>query len=576
MQVVPVKGVASLAWETRQEDSRKNVCTPLPSALDAGLVPSFAEGKYMRQRARDIRVRSRRQLRLKLGLLAAFSALTLIGTSGTASALPAAPHSAPAVPPVALSAERPPTGTPSAETPPQQADEQKITSDTCSPASLKAKAEKAEPLSSRAPDGLAGRTIITCTKVNAPGSAASLAARAEVIRKARSASGNTDAERSVSLNKAKTAGAAADDVGVLEYVDPPSWCFDHAFSGWWYTRSQECQIRDITVVYLEIVNGRPIEVGTAKHIETSYIYMSGDIDNIINQIRINKYFAERAGTIDFWGLQQIRGWATCSGDCKPISDTGLRTGNYTRNRNNDGEAAWEPSHDEVGAITHLAPTWNYYVTAAGFEPSETVTVPPPPQIRCDNAFSTDGNDMGDYVPGTSVNSVFGAGCAVPVYVPTWIIYKNGLYPTVGWHVEAAQNSGLPGLYPSGDPLHRLTDSTKKRQNGDRACPPTPTWVRPANKQCDEYPMRSTYEGASTANPAGTARTFAPPIQTMPTGEEWCEMDAAWAVPTGVTGPLGWSSCMLPSTDNSHQGAFLGGFYKTNRVLDNDPFRVWVQ
>uniref|UniRef100_A0AAU2UXH7 Uncharacterized protein n=1 Tax=Streptomyces sp. NBC_00003 TaxID=2903608 RepID=A0AAU2UXH7_9ACTN len=523
----------------------------------------------MRQHVRTARTGTGRRHRIKLGLLATLSALALIGSPGAALASAGARPQEP-------TASGTPSMVPAAKTPPQQQPGQQLTSDDCLPESLKAKGKKAKPLPPTAPGGLAGKTIVTCTKVNAPGSPASQAARDVAVGKARSTPESTGAQRLAALKEARRSGVKAKDVTPLDYIQPPSWCYDHAFNGWWYTRSEECQIRDVTVGYFEIVNGEPIDVGTAKHLETSFVYMSGDIDDFADQIRITKYFAERAGTLDFWGLQQIHGWATCSGDCKPISDSGLKPGNYKRDQNNDGESYWEPTHDEVGAITHLAPTWNYFITAAGFEPSTTVTVPPPPQVRCDNAFSTDGNDMGDYTPGLSANAVFGAGCAVPVYVPTWIIYKNGLYPTVGWHVEAAQNSGLPGKYPTGDPLHRLTDSGKKRQNGDRACPPSPTWVRPANKQCDEYPMRSTYEGASTATPQGTARTFAPPTQTTPSGDQWCEMDAAWAVPTGVTGPSGWSSCMLPSTDNSHQGAFLGGFYKTNRVLDNDPFRVWVQ
>ncbi|MFI6686520.1 hypothetical protein [Streptomyces sp. NPDC050485] len=523
----------------------------------------------MRQQARNTRAKPGRRHRLKLGLLATLGALALIGSSGAALATAAAPPLNPMAP-------APPAAAPAAKAPPQQLGGQAIASDDCSPASLKAKGKKAKPLPPDAPGGLAGKTIVTCTKVNAPGSAASRAARDAAINKARSAPEGTDAQRTASLAGAKSTGTAAKDVTPKDYVQLPSWCYDHAFNGWWYTRADECQIRDVTVVYIEIANGDPIVVGTAKHLETSFVYMTGDIDDFADQIRITKYFAERAGTLDFWGLQQIHGWATCSGDCKPVSDSGLKPGDYKRDQNNDGESYWEPTHDEVGAITHQAPTWNYYVTALGFEPSDTVTVPPPPQVRCDNAFSTDGNDMGDYTPSLTPSALLGAGCAVPVYVPTWVIYKNGLYPTVGWHVEAAQNSGLPGKYPSGDPLHRLTDSAKKRSNGDRACPSAPTWVRPANKSCDEYPMRSTYEGAASATPQGTARTFAPPIQKTPNGDDWCEMDAAWAVPTGVTGPTGWSSCMLPATDNSHQGSFLGGFYKTNRVLDNDPFRVWVQ
>ena len=153
-------------------------------------------------------------------------------------------------------------------------------------------------------------------------------------------------------------------------------------------------------------------------------------------------------------------------------------------------------------------------------------------------------------------------------MPTWEISKSGLYPTVAYHIEAAQNSGLPGAYPAGNVLNRLQSSTQRRQNGTTACPDAPQWIRPASKSCDEYPMRSTYQGASTQVPKGTGRTFAPP------NTPWCEMDPAWNVPTGVTGPTGWSSCMLPATDNTGAGRLRWSFYSSNRVVDNDPFRVW--
>ncbi|WP_203838421.1 hypothetical protein [Winogradskya humida] len=145
--------------------------------------------------------------------------------------------------------------------------------------------------------------------------------------------------------------------------------------------------------------------------------------------------------------------------------------------------------------------------------------------------------------------------------------KGGQFGRLATHVEAAQQSGLPGAYPTGTPLRRLVDTVQKRLNGDTACPRV--WVRPEGRSCDEYPPRSTKQGPAQP-PTGTARTFAPP------NTDWCEIDPAWNVPTGVTGPTGWSSCMLPARENSVGGSLLGGFYRTNRVLDNDPFFIWVQ
>lgn len=53
------------------------------------------------------------------------------------------------------------------------------------------------------------------------------------------------------------------------------------------------------------------------------------------------------------------------------------------------------------------------------------------------------------------------------------------------------------------------------------------------------------------------------------------MDAAWGVPTGVTGPTGWSSCMINANDNRSGGAALGAFYSSKRVLHGDAFKVWI-
>ena len=77
--------------------------------------------------------------------------------------------------------------------------------------------------------------------------------------------------------------------------------------------------------------------------------------------------------------------------------------------------------------------------------------------------------------------------------------------------------------------------------------------------CDEYPFRSTYQGASTGG--GTGRTF-----------DWCQIIL---LPTGVTGPNGYSSCMIPVGENSSAGSLLNNFYVNFRVIDTDPFYVWI-
>ena len=147
----------------------------------------------------------------------------------------------------------------------------------------------------------------------------------------------------------------------------------------------------------------------------------------------------------------------------------------------------------------------------------------------------------------------GAGCVFDYYTPT-LWYSRASLPQFTAHVEGAQLSGLPGRTV---PLHRLTDQTLRELNGRTACPSASWLPRPDGYQCDEYPFRSTYEGAATGG--GTART-----------QSWCQVTLPGAASTGSSG---YSICMIPKQQNVTAGSQLGVFYSQNRVADNDPFYV---
>jgi hypothetical protein len=430
----------------------------------------------------------------------------------------------------------------------------------CDASSLEAKAAKAEPVSPDDP------VQVACLTVNDRQlSSAAKKARDAAIAQARAAA--PAALTAAARAKALSADEASAP-GVQEYVELPEWCYGHAFDGWWGLRKENCQIADIGIYIFLIADAQPPRlIGTARALEYDFAYTSDSIDLFAQQIRVVKYWGERVGNAE-WG--SIFGFSWCEGDCKPFSETGIRPGEFRRDVNNDGEAYYEPTDVAPGAIGYSHTHWQWWVDIFPAEPSTPRQVDPP-QVRCDNAFADDGNVLGDQTPSGTVTpqDVIGAGCVFPGYTPVWMLSKSGLYPTVAQHMEAAQNSGLPGKYPDGQVLTRLQDSAQRRQNGDTACPPSPTWVRPPDRNCDEYPPRSTYQGAFTQGPDGSARTFAPPDTT------WCAMDPAWNVPTGVTGPTGWSSCMLPPADNSSAGSRLGSFYRGNRVLDRDPFLVQI-
>jgi len=430
--------------------------------------------------------------------------------------------------------------------------------DSCTPSALDAAAAKAKPITAGQATKIggqyAGLKLVTCVKRGDTGSGgrAARAARDAALTSARRAAPGAlraphDAMAALKVRK-------NGNPQPKQVLPIPDWCYEHVDDGWWGFRTSMCEISDVTVSIYIISNGEPVLIGTAKALEYGYAYTSDLIDRFAFQLTVTKYWGERAGNSP---LAEVDGTAFCFDDCKPDGGSvRLQPGRFQNDVRNDGDSFWLSTRSEPGGIGYPTPEWEYNVTYLGAVPSEPAFVQPP-QIRCDNAFSDDGDDSGD--PGVGLRATLGAGCVFPGITPVMTYSKTGAYPTLAEHIDDAQNSGLPGKYPSGTVLTRLQDAVKKRENGTKACPPA--WARPDEKTCDEYPFRSTYQGA--AQTTGSARTFS-----------WCDMDPAWNVPTGVTGPDGWSSCMIDKADNRNGGAALGAFYSSNRVLDKDPF--WVE
>ena len=136
-----------------------------------------------------------------------------------------------------------------------------------------------------------------------------------------------------------------------------------------------------------------------------------------------------------------------------------------------------------------------------------------------------------------------------------VTFDRAVVPEFVNHVSRATLSGLPGLAGSSTYLHRLTDSALNKKNGDTACP-SGTPPRPEGMDCDEYPFRSTYEGAYTGGD--------------PTPRSWpgCQMPD----PAG-SGPSGFSRCFIIRNQNQSAGGTLIGFYRSQRMLAHDPFQI---
>jgi hypothetical protein len=198
-----------------------------------------------------------------------------------------------------------------------------------------------------------------------------------------------------------------------------------------------------------------------------------------------------------------------------------------------GESYFTTTATASGAIGYCTTTWDLTFTNGDYTPATTYYSMD--DIRCDNA-----------VPGaTSV------GCVVPWYAPA-VSYSLSWNPTLASHVQQAQNSGLPGA-TFGAPLTRTTDPAIVNENRTKACGDAPSIE---GKSCDEYPLASTYQGLSAD---GERRTF-----------DGCSFDLP-----RQTGAQGVSVCMINQSDNNAQGGIMSAFYKSERVLDKDAYRVLV-
>jgi len=134
------------------------------------------------------------------------------------------------------------------------------------------------------------------------------------------------------------------------------------------------------------------------------------------------------------------------------------------------------------------------------------------------------------------------------------LFKPDAYPSpiiwsVPWQVRCDNNTA--GAGPNSSPLTRLTDEGLQELNRTFAC--LDSYPRPPGKSRDEYPFASTWQGAYTSGSTTAART-----------RDWCQV----AEPI-LSGPYGWSVCMVDEWQNSAGGSALGAWYLANRVISGD-------
>ncbi|MEU9284364.1 hypothetical protein AB0D57_06450 [Streptomyces sp. NPDC048275] len=332
--------------------------------------------------------------------------------------------------------------------------------------------------------------------------------------------------------------ALAGEISTRAIVDIPEWCKDHAFDGWWMTRTQACMIRTVTVNVWDL-RGRL--VGQLHANEYNYSYTVPDLTRWAYQIQVSKLSTS-------WGRvggAMVSGHASCSGACRLLQS--LFPPQVVKNDGEEsGEAYFNSTATTRGSRGDSRAQWKYQYNS-------TQWVLPPEEIN-----SVAPVTRGDHaLPGRNTRP----GVVFPESVPTMRYSLTGSYPELAKHIQEAQKSGLPGGTKA-KPLTRITGSAVTR-NRDRSCPRGPNaYPRPSGKTCDEYPMASTRQGASTARPRGPARTYDPIA---------CHI----AEPVR-RGPRGYSVCMINGSQNRDGGNALNRFYIDQRVLADDEFTVVIE
>ncbi|AUH40527.1 NucA/NucB deoxyribonuclease domain-containing protein [Streptomyces sp. CMB-StM0423] len=313
---------------------------------------------------------------------------------------------------------------------------------------------------------------------------------------------------------------------------------DNAFTGWWYTRTQQC---DISSRVLTFYTDRG-PVGTLRFVQYSYTYTDDSLNAWAYQMELSATSAV-GDTSNIY----VQGAAICNGPCTTTGE-GFSSQVLSLTSDATAEMFFDSTISSPGSTGTATTPFTRFFTKTGFPPTTPAAFTPPAETRCDNA-----------TPGLS-----SVGCVFPDYEPVFQVTSAQGNPAFARHLRDALASGLPGAYQQ-TPLTRLTDTTLSRRNGNTACPQEADggYPRPAGYSCDEYPFRSSWQGAFTStapNPPHPGRTF-----------DWCQIPALGP----GSGPNGWSACMIPEGQNSSGGGYLSSFYRNNRVIEKDPFFVWI-
>ncbi|MGW4395148.1 NucA/NucB deoxyribonuclease domain-containing protein [Amycolatopsis nivea] len=274
------------------------------------------------------------------------------------------------------------------------------------------------------------------------------------------------------------------------------------------TRHQVCGLGTIPIDVIDVKTG-----AVTGGLDLNQLgFMFTDYDKIDWQYSATQTFTE------IWGDgagTTVAGEGWCTGDCKVsyqswptlIATEETRWEGYVMGESTTFQPG-QSGYGTLGARTTLTnPKWSNAFIHSGDAP----------RVRCDNVFATSR----------------AAGCVLPDVTPEIFYELNGPYPELALHIKEAQAKGLPGVY-GGKPLTRTMKESVQEENNKKACPPS--LPRPPGEDCDEYPFKSTWQGAAY-------------------------------------GP--YDIKMINARQNQDGGRALQEFYYQERVIEEDPFWVGI-
>jgi hypothetical protein len=311
-------------------------------------------------------------------------------------------------------------------------------------------------------------------------------------------------------------------------------------NGWNYTRRSACGTGLGTLFIIHRPSGA-ILGGIDYSIETN-IVLNARSDRWLHVLTYRASFA--------WGATAgvtITIRPDCGTACRFISGAGRTASALPSSTPVGGNATFATTYAGLNQVWRASSAWTSWFTTPNTQPTQTPpTTLTAPEFRCDDTLG----------PSTSV------GCVYPNVQPVHEIGRLR-YPKYARHIELAISHDV------GSVLTRTTDPVRVAANAAIACPEGSAYPRPAGQSCDEYPFRSTREGAASQS---FGRTFL--IINWQTGDPPFVCSVPW-LPRRLGERGGYSVCMVPIAENSGGGTDLGLFYYDNRIIDGDRFEVRI-